>query len=351
MKNFIRNLTPSVRRWLLGAAAFLLATAAVMAGINYLWHGTSVRTECVVEIPSGEGTAQIAQRLQAAGIVRNARLFRYFVILTGRARELQAGEYAFPARPGMKTVAGKLANGEVVKHAVTIPEGFTARQIAEKLEQEDLVQAEAFMAIVNDPALAKLWNVPADNLEGFLFPDTYYLVKSLSARRIARRMVVRFWEKQQPGFMEAGKKQGLNFLQLVILASIIEREVLVPEERARVASVFYNRLRSNKRLESCATVLYSQGRTSGALSWDDLYTRSSYNTYRHRGLPPGPICSPGLSALRAAAYPAETKYLFFVVRPSGRHIFSEDFEAHKRAKWAQQQARRFKPRPSASPTP
>ncbi len=351
MIEFIRKLTPVWRLRLITAAGFILLLAAAIMGMNYLWHGTSSRTEIIVEIPSRSGTAQIARRLHTAGIVRNARIFQYFVILTGRARKLQAGEYAFSSRPGMLAVAQKLAAGKVLKHVVTIPEGFTARQIAKKIEQEGLVPAEDFMAMVNDPALAKLGKVPADNLEGFLFPDTYQFVKGLSARRIVRRMVDRFWEKQQPGWLEAGKKQGLNFLQLVTLASIIEREVLVPEERARVASVFYNRLRSNKRLESCATVLYSQGRNSGSLTWDDLHTRSPYNTYRHRGLPPGPICNPGLSALRAAAYPAQTDYLFFVVCPDGRHIFSKDFEAHKRAKWAQQQARRFKPRPSASPTP
>ncbi len=351
MIEFIRKLTPVWRLRLITAAVFILLLAAAIIGIKYLWHGTAARTERVVEIPARAGTAEISRHLQSAGVVRDARLFRYFVILTGRARQLQAGEYAFPSRPGMKTVARKLAAGEVVKHSVTIPEGFTARQIAEKLAQQGLVPAEAFMAIVKDPALAKLWEVPADNLEGFLFPDTYQLVRGLTAQRIARRMADRFWEKQHPGFIAAGKKQGLNLLQLVTLASIIEREVLVPEERARVASVFYNRLRSNKRLESCATVLYSQGRTSGALSWDDLYTRSPYNTYRHRGLPPGPICNPGLSALKAAAYPAETKFLFFVVRPDGQHIFSEDFESHKRAKWAQKRARQIKPRPTVSPTP
>jgi UPF0755 protein len=290
----------------------------------------------VVDIPPKSGTASIGQRLQAAGVVRNAGVFRYYAVLSGHARKLKAGEYAFPAGITLPQVVRQLAEGKTIRHEFLVPEGYTARQIAEKLEAEKFASAQAFLDAVSNSTTAQAWGVPADSLEGFLFPDTYELTKGLDAVQIAQLMVKRFKEKAGDVLTAEGT---LTPLQRVTLASIIEREVKVPQERARVASVFYNRMAKNMRLESCATVLYGEGRTSGSVSLADLHSKSPYNTYRHAGLPPGPISNPGFSSLQAATHPEQTEYLFFVVSGDGVHTFSKDFEEHKKAKWAHKKAR------------
>ncbi len=317
---------------LAGAAGLWLLAWLTLSGIG----GQAPR---VVEIAPGTGIRAMARQLREAGVIRQGWAFRTYVLLSGSARKLKAGEYAFPPRQPLPEVVRRLAAGDVVQRPLSVPEGFTAAQIAARLEDAGLLGREAFMAVVRDPDLAREWGVPAPSLEGFLFPDTYRLTKGLSPRDVARRMVDRFHAQVGRDLFAAGEAQGLNPLQLITLASIIEREVAQPDEREIVASIFYNRLRARKRLESCATVLYSQGRLSGSLSLEDLQTVSPYNTYRHAGLPPGPIGNPGLAAIRAAAYPAQTNYMFFVVGPDGRHVFSEDFDAHKRAKWRQRNQR------------
>lgn len=330
-----------------GAVLAVVALVLVLGAVLFWGPGG---TERMVDISAGAGAAVIAQRLRAAGVVRSAWAFRLAAALSGQARRLQAGEYAFAPRSDLFRVVRRLAQGDTVRHAFTIPEGFTAAQIAEKLAAEGLADREVFLAAARDPALAKDLGVSAAGLEGFLFPDTYQFPKGLTVEQMVRHMVGRFRQVADPKLAAAARAEGLDDLQWVTLASIIEREVRVDAERPKVASVFYNRLRQDRRLESCATVLYSQGRTSGELTTADLFTRSPYNTYRHRGLPPGPICNPGRLSLEAAAHPARTDHLFFVVRPDGEHVFSTDFEAHKRAKWAQRRVRERGPVPG-TPTP
>lgn len=319
---------------LIGAAGLWLLAWLTLSGIS----GQEAR---VVEIAPGTATRVMARQLREAGVIRQIWAFRTYVLLSGSARKLKAGEYAFPPSQPLPEVVRRLTAGEVVQRPLSVPEGFTAAQIAARLEEAGLCGREAFLEVVRDPDLAREWGVPGPGLEGFLFPDTYRLTKGLSPEDVARRMVDRFHAQVGKDLFAAGEAQGLEPLQLITLASMIEREVARPEEREIVASIFYNRLRARKRLESCATVLYSQGRLSGSLSLEDLQTVSPYNTYRHAGLPPGPIGNPGLAAIRAAAFPAQTTYMFFVVGPDGRHVFSEDFNEHKRAKWRQQR----RPRP------
>jgi len=338
-----------IRNWKIFIAAGMLLVLVAAGASLFFWYGPGGKTERVVMIPLRSGTASIAKRLKEGGVIRSARVFRYYAALTGQARLLKAGEYAFAPGISLRQVVGKLADGDVITHPFTIPEGFTAAQIAERLETADLVSKDAFLAVVENKAFAQSLDLPSDRLEGFLFPDTYRFTRGMTAEQIAKRMVENFRAKVTDEMVLAGQEQGLGFLELITLASIIEREVKADKEREVVASVFYNRLRKKKRLESCATVLYAQGRTSGALSLEDLQFKSPYNTYRHRGLPPGPIGNPGLPSIKAAAYPQETDYLFFVVRPDGTHVFSEDFEAHKKAKWRQKRKRKSKSEPETDP--
>ncbi|NTV51763.1 MAG: endolytic transglycosylase MltG [Candidatus Firestonebacteria bacterium] len=323
---------------LLFSLTFILAVLAVGGGLLrfYFWSAPAASTAYTVDIPPKSGTLVIGQKLQAAGVVRHAGVFRYYAFLSGQARRLKAGEYAFPSGVTLPQVVRQLVLGQIVQHPFLVPEGYTAKQIADKLEAEGLAKAADFLGVVDDANAASTWEVPARTLEGFLFPDTYELTKGMSASQIAHEMVKRF--KEKAGSVLPGAP--LAPLPLVTLASIIEREVKAPAERPRVASVFYNRLAKRMRLESCATVLYGLGRAGGALSLDDLQSASPYNTYRHAGLPPAPISNPGLSALQAAAHPDQSEYLFFVVAGDGTHIFSKDFESHKKAKWAHKKARR-----------
>lgn len=311
-----------------------------LISISWLWNGPGGHVDRIINIPPKSGTVTIAGILKEKNVIHSQMMFRLAARLSGKARSLKAGEYRFAPGQSLGTVLDKLADGDVIHHAVTIPEGYTARQIAAKLAQEELVNEEDFLKVVNDPAFAKSLNLPTESLEGFLFPDTYEFAKGMTAGQIARRMTDHFFEKVDQSIIQAANEMGVDLKALITMASIIEREVRAEKERPMVASVFYNRLDKRMRLESCATVLYSQGRISGSLSLDDLQTKSPYNTYRKRGLPPGPISNPGLSSIRAAAFPAKTNYLFFVVRPDGEHIFSLTFEEHKRAKWRQKRKKR-----------
>ena len=310
--------------------------------IHFLWYAPTQKNDNIVEIPLHSGTIKITQLLQKAKVIRSAKFFQVYLALTGKARKLKAGEYSFPARASMTSVANKLVAGEVIIHAITIPEGFTLKQIAQKLSEQKLVKQDDFLLLATKSTLAKNWNIPSQKLEGFLFPDTYHWIKGISTRKIIEQMLDSFWQHVDKSLIIAAKKQNFNLYKLITLASIIEKEAKAKKELPLIASVFYNRLKKNMRLESCATVLYSQNRTTGPVTLKDLETVSPYNTYQHKGLPPGPICNPGLAAIQAAAFPAKTDYLFFVVKSDGTHVFSRDFTEHKRAKWQQKKIKHQK---------
>jgi UPF0755 protein len=226
-----------------------------------------------------------------------------------------------------------LRSGKSLLHEFTVPEGLSSSQIARVLGERKLADPQKFRALVADANLAGQLKIPAKTLEGYLFPDTYQIPRNLGEEKILRMMVERFFQKVNPSLLSQGESRGLNSRQVVVLASIVEREAKADKERAKVASVFLNRIKKDMRLESCATVRFAMDKYQGPVLSEDLHFKSPYNTYRHRGLPPGPICSPGLKSLQAAAMPADTAYLFFVVAGNGEHVFSKNFEEHKKAKF------------------
>jgi UPF0755 protein len=223
-------------------------------------------------------------------------------------------------------VAGRIATWEVA-----VPEGFTASQIAERLEEQGLVEASAFLAVARDPAFAKELSLPADGLEGYLYPETYRLPRGQSPRQVARVMVDQFlsvWEEIEP----RARERKLSMHEVVTLASIVEKETGAAEERPLIASVFANRLRRRMRLESDPTVIYGIPDFDGNLRRRDLENGDNpYNTYRIPALPPGPIASPGREALVAVVEPAESDYLYFVSRNDGSHVFSRSYTEHVNA--------------------
>ena len=307
-----------------GAAAWLLT------GVNRPYKGYA-GTEQFVEIPQGAGPAGIARRLAQAGVVRDATSFRLAVWLTGRGRHLQAGEYRFDRPLSARQVADKIARGEVYLRPITFPEGLTARQMADLYEQKAFGTADAFLTAARNTALVSSIDPAAEDLEGYLFPDTYSLPRRATADQLVARMVASFEKALTPQIRQEAAARGLSIRQLVTLASIVEKETGNAAERPLVAAVYSNRLKVGMGLQCDPTVIYAlerAGRYNGNLTRESLAFDSPYNTYRYAGLPPGPIANPGRSSLEAAAHPADVPYLYFVSRNDGTHAFATTLEEH-----------------------
>ncbi|MBI3781169.1 MAG: endolytic transglycosylase MltG, partial [candidate division NC10 bacterium] len=246
----------------------------------------------------------------------------------GTYRRLLAGEYEFAPRLSLLEIVRRLEQGRGLVHQVTIPEGFAAQQIARLLAERGLVNWDRFMALLQDRQTVEQYGLGGESLEGYLFPDTYRLIKGLSEEVIVHRMVRRFQEMLGPEEHTRAEKLGMSVHEIVTLASLIEREAQVPEERPLVSAVFYNRLRRGIPLQSDPTVLYGLSRFSGRLTKANLQAPSPYNTYLKQGLPPGPIANPGRASIMAALHPASSRYLYFVSKNDGTHAFSTTLQEH-----------------------
>jgi UPF0755 protein len=286
-----------------------------------------------VDIPSGEGTRAIGRRLAAAGVVRDELIFRVALGLSGEARRLKAGPYRFERPMSALDVIGKIARGEVDLLSLTFPEGLTIKEMAAIFEQRGFGPAASFTAASKDVSAISADDPAARDLEGYLFPDTYALARGSDAVRVVQMMLDRFRTVATPQLIADAAARGLTLRQLVTLASIVERETALAEERPIVAAVYANRLRIGMGLQSDPTVIYAlqrAGSYTGNLRRDDLQLDSPYNTYRFAGLPPGPIASPGKGSLEAAARPAAVDFLYFVSRNDGSHEFARTLDEHNR---------------------
>jgi UPF0755 protein len=304
-----------------------LAVACVSAAVGY-WLIAGDRafpqTATTLEIPEGSGLKQIGDQLASGGVVRSASLLKLYVRSRGGASAIQAAVYDFPAHRTIEEVAAILAaGGKPPVVWVTIPEGFTAAQIGGKLAGAGLFPAGAFLAYVRThrAPYSGTRSLPG-GLEGFLFPDTYQLRRSATPDEAAAAMLDRFHAQLPRDYAEAARRQGFSVAQIVIVASMIEREAKVDQERPLIASVIYNRLHDDMPLEIDATVEYALPHHKAELSFADIGIDSPYNTYRHTGLPPGPISNPGKPSLDAAFHPATTPYFYYVAEGNGHHAFS-----------------------------
>jgi len=313
----------------------LVLVATVVAGILYVRSSvlspvTRRAAERVVVIPPGSGALQIGQALEAAGMVRRASDFVYAARLRGVTRSLRGGEYVLAPSMPLLAIVDKIARGDVLLHAVTIPEGYTAEQIVQVLAAKRLGDAARLRALVRRGAsefpFAFLRTVPDDSLEGYLFPDTYRLPRFLDEHAVIAAFLERFDDVVVPLWRREGGDRSLH--EIVTMASMVEREARLGTERPLIAGVLTNRLRRGWRLEVDATVLYALGHHTPVVTYDDLKVNSPYNTYLHAGLPPGPIANPGLAAIQAALHPAQTDYLYYVARPDGSHAFSRTLTEH-----------------------
>jgi UPF0755 protein len=289
--------------------------------------------EQFVEIASGLGTRAIGTLLVRAGVVCDLTTWRLAVWRSGQATALKAGEYRFSGALPPADVVARIARGDVYLRSITFPEGLTIRQMAAIYEDAGFGPARDFAAAAGEVQLVSAFDPDARNLEGYLFPDTYSLPRTTSASDLVRRMVGRFESVMTPALRQSAQARGLSIREAVTLASLVEKETAAPDERPLVAAVYHNRLRQRMGLQCDPTVIYAlelRGRFNGNLTRADLTVNSPYNTYRYRGLPPGPIAAPGRMSLEAAVRPAPVDYLYFVSRNDGSHAFATSLADHSR---------------------
>lgn len=287
-----------------------------------------------VEIPEGAGVRQIGERLERAGLVSYPRIFALYVRVRGDEGALKAGRYRFDGEDGWGDIVSALSRGEVVTYALTVPEGFTAREIAPRIAELSGVPPDSVLSLLQDTALARELGVPGPTLEGYLFPETYRFSRGLPPRRIIGAMVDRYRAFWGPEERRLADSLDLDEREVVTLASIVEEEARHYEEGPVIAGVYLNRLERGMLLQADPTVQYALGERRERLLYRDIDSVASdpYNTYTQAGLPPGPIASPGESSLRAVLNPADVPYLFFVARPDGYHVFTETERQHINAK-------------------
>jgi UPF0755 protein len=293
------------------------------------WQGT----EQFVDIDPGSSPAAIGARLVRAGVVRDPWTWRIGLWRSARATRLQAGEYRFERPLTVDQVIDVLVRGDVYVRSLTFPEGLTIKQMAQVFETRHFGLAREFEDAVGDVSLIEDLDPAARDLEGYVFPDTYTLPRRAAAHDLVRQMVARFRTVWTPALREAAARRGFTTRHAVTLASLVEKETARAEERATVSAVYHNRLRIKMGLQCDPTVIYALlrvGRYDGNLTRADLAFDSPYNTYRHAGLPPGPIASPGRAALEAAVAPAGVDYLYFVSRNNGSHAFARSLAEHNR---------------------
>ena len=268
------------------------------------------------------GAKAVGDLLFKNGLISHPYLFRIALRLYGKDRNIKAGKYILRDDMSLYEIIDTLVKGKGVLEEVTIPEGLTSSQIADIFYKKGIIKdPERFLEIVKKKGL-----------EGYLFPDTYYVPMNYDEEKLIDMMTKRFWQKVPEDFREKAKALGLSEKEVIILASLVEKEAKYPEDRPKIASVFLNRLKKGMKLESCATIQYILGTPKPNLTYEDLKIPSPYNTYLHKGLPPGPICNPGEASILSVLNPAKTDYLYFVVGKDGKHLFAKTYKEHLKNK-------------------
>lgn len=328
----------SHRAWCAAAALSLLAACGGP-------FGAPVR----VVIPKGASFREASDSLASARIVRAPRLFALYASLGGHDRELRAGTYRLRRGSSWGSLIDALTSGRGLVHTVLIPEGFALSAIVPLLARTLDVPRDSVEAAVRDSALRRELDVPTPTLEGYLFPDTYTFPDGTTARSAVRTMVRRFERAWRPSWTGRLDTIAMSRHDAMTLASIVEKEARLPEERAVIAAVYHNRLRLRMLLQADPTVQYARGEHTSRVLYRDLALESAYNTYRHAGLPPGPIASPGAASIEATLYPASVPYLYFVAHPDGHHEFRTTYKEHMQAVAAMRRAREAGSRSAPDP--
>lgn len=320
--------SPADRRRGRGHAA--LALGALLAALPGCGDaGAPVRR---VTIPQGSSFAAAADSLESAGVLGSTRLFRLYASITGRDRDIKAGTYLLEPGLSWNELIRALSDGRGIEQNITVPEGLGLRDIVPLLERSIGAPAESLWAAARDTTTRRRLGIPTPDLEGYLFPDTYRFMYGTSAREAVRDMVRRFEEVWEPAWNARVSELGMTRHAVITLASIVEKEARLAEERPVISAVYHNRLRQGMPLQADPTVQYAIGEHRNRVLYRDLKVDSPYNTYRNRGLPPGPIASPGRASIEAALFPANVPYRYFVAHPDGHHEFRVTFEEHTAAR-------------------
>ena len=324
-----------VRRRLVGG----LCTAALI--VSGACSGSSRGGSVRVTIPAGSSFNSAIDSLAHAGVISAPRIFRLYASARGRDRDLKAGTYVFRDGSSWNAVLDALTRGKGLVHTVTIPEGFALGAIAPLLGRALSVPPESIVVAASDSALRRRLDVPTPTLEGYLFPDTYTFAEGTTPQEAVRMLVSTFEKVWKPEWDERLQALAMSRHDIITLASIIEKEARLAEERPVISAVYHNRLKIGMLLQADPTVQYALGKHVDRVLFKDLEVDSRYNTYKHPGLPPGPIASPGAASIEAALFPASVPYLYFVAHPDGHHEFRQTFSEHTEAR---QQIRRETPR-------
>jgi UPF0755 protein len=327
----------SVRRVALRGRRLLAVAGLALAAATAACDSSAVGTRVKVTIPPGASLRTAADSLHRAGLVSWPLLFRLYAKTTSDDRGIKAGSYTLRRGESWTALIHALRNGEGLDRRVTIPEGWNLATIVPALSRALGAPMDSVDSAVRDTALLRELDVSTPTLEGYLFPDTYIFSYGTSPRVAVREMVNRFLHVWEPAWDDRLQQLAMSRNDIITLASIIEREARLPEERPVISAVYHNRLRLQMPLQADPTVEYALGAHHERLYYRDLEVESPYNTYRHPGLPPGPIASPGKASIEAALFPAAVPYLYFVASPDGHHEFRTTFKAHTEAV---QQARR-----------
>ena len=282
----------------------------------------------IVDIPTGTGFIEVTDILSEAGLIKNKPLFYGLAALKRAARSIRAGEYEFSTAQTPLDLVNKLIRGEIKYYRVTIPEDTSLKEIAARLKEFKLIDGEAFLELASDREFLSSQGIHARSIEGYLFPDTYFLTRSMSTRQIMRTMVDRFRNKITPQMIQKAALKGMSLHQLVTFASVVGKETGYSAEKPMIAAVFYNRMKIGMPLQSDPTAVYDLKDFDGVVLRSHYRRESPYNTYVIKGLPPGPISSPGLDSFQAVLKPAEVDYLYFVSQKDGTHFFSSTLNQH-----------------------
>ena len=291
-----------------------------------------------VTVPAGSSLGVAADSLAHAGVIRSARLFRLYALVRRDDRDIKAGTYMLRRNSGYGAALDAIRGGKGLVHTVTIPEGYSLAQIIPLFVSKLGLSADSLAVAARDTALLHRLDIPTETIEGYLFPDTYIFPEQTSARAAIAMGVRRFEQVWQPEWTMRLDTIGLSRHDVMTLASIVEKEARLPEERPVIAAVYLNRLRNHMLLQADPTVQYALGQHQSRVLYKHLEVESAYNTYKHPGLPPGPIASPGRASIVAALHPANVPYLYFVALPDGHHEFRNDFAGHESARRLARQA-------------
>jgi len=315
----------------------ILISVTGAVAVNYLqiWSPGPGKTQVTVDIEPGRSTSDIGDMLSQKGLIKSSFIFRLVSKYTKTGEKLQAGKYTLHTGMSMIEILDALQHGvDAQTYSFTVPEGYTSRQIAFLLKNKGSIDEKEFMDIVKSKKGINFKYshiLKGKTLEGFLFPDTYSVYKDSTPLEIINKMLQQFQDVVPQDSEYLSEKKGLSMYKLIVLASLIEREAKVEDERPIVAAVYYNRIKKDMLLECDATIQFLFDSPKEFLTYKDLEIDSPYNTYLYKGLPPGPIANPGLSSIKAALSPASVTYLYYVVKGNGRHKFSNTYEEHLQA--------------------